>query len=99
VNAPAAGWVLLPADGKPEQLISPDEVTNLLDGLSMQNELLWGTALPSDNEDNQQGVTWFLGGTKPDSTAAPYALALVLEEDNPELARSLGEQFLAGLIP
>ena len=98
VNTPAAGWVLLPAEGSPEQVISSEAVTALLDGLSVPDKPLWGTAL-SSQADTEEGVSWFLGGTMPGSNVAPYALALVLEEDTPELAHDLGLQFLESLTP
>jgi beta-lactamase class D len=46
---------------------------------------------------NSEALTWFLGGTLPGGNDTPYALALVLEENNPALAKQIGEEVLRSL--
>ena len=39
-------------------------------------------------------TTWYLGGTLPDWQGTPLAIAVVLEEDNIPLARTIGQELL-----
>ncbi len=43
---------------------------------------------------NQEELTWYLAGTLPQSQGTPLALALVLEQNNPGLARQIGQSLL-----
>jgi cell division protein FtsW (lipid II flippase) len=97
VNTPTAGWVLLPAEGDAVQAVSPEIAAKRLSKLKVPGENFWESAVSS--EVDGQGVSWFLGGTTPDSGSPPIALALVLEEANPELARELGRQILEASFP
>ncbi len=97
VNTPTAGWVLLPAEGDAVQAVSPEIALNRLSELMVPGENIWETSVSS--KDNGQGISWFLGGTTPGSGSPPLALALVLEEANPELARELGQQILEASFP
>ena len=40
------------------------------------------------------GFTWYLGGTLPEVGGAPYALAVLLEEENTLLATEIGQAVL-----
>jgi hypothetical protein len=48
---------------------------------------------PASNGD-PGAFTWYLGGTTPLWNGAPYAVALLLEEADPELAARLGDKVL-----
>ena len=90
VQIPDTGWVLFPAQ-------SPTKVTipHLADAANMltsSNFPGWESLGTSSTD--QGTLTWFLGGTLPDWNGTPLALALVLEENNPYLARSVGETVL-----
>jgi hypothetical protein len=43
-------------------------------------------------------VTWFLAGTNSTWQGIPLAMAVVLEENNPELASSLGDQLIEATL-
>jgi hypothetical protein len=98
VNTPTAGWVLLPLASEAVQVVSPDSTVNRLKMLTVPGENFWETTT-STQDDDGTGITWFLGGTAPSSETTPLALALVLEETNPELAKVLGEEILGAAIP
>jgi hypothetical protein len=44
-------------------------------------------------------LTWYVGGTQPGWGGTPLALALVLEENDPQAAQDIGRQILANAAP
>jgi hypothetical protein len=44
-------------------------------------------------------LTWYVGGTQPGWGGTPLALALVLEENDPQAAQEIGRQILANAAP
>jgi cell division protein FtsW (lipid II flippase) len=93
LRTPEQGWV--------EQINLPGQETLLFEGLNETLSMLavpelsiWQTiALARSHEDE---LTWFIGGTLPASGLPPLALALVLEERNPDLAELIGQALLSG---
>jgi len=47
---------------------------------------------------NQKELTWYIGGTLPGWSRTPIAVAVLLEENNPQLAQEIG-QSLFGNTP
>ena len=41
-----------------------------------------------------KSVTWYIGGTLPDWSGSPLAIAVLLEQDNPTLAAEIGRKTL-----
>ena len=60
--------------------------------LAQPGKLYWQVVARANS--NQSIITWFLGGTIDDWKGAPMAVAIVLEEDNPQLAQTIGSQIL-----
>ena len=95
VLTPHQGWVILPAsESKPA--LSPDIVEETVMELTNPGSPLWSSL---GNAITEQGeITWYLSGTLPGWKDTPLALALVLEEDNPLLARQIGNKLLESTL-
>lgn len=97
IRTPHQGWVILPSQpaepSLPEKSIG--QITQLL---ADPNLPIWQSLGSAQTPKGQ--ITWYLGGTRPGWTGAPLAMALVLEEDNPALAKEIGQAlFKATLQP
>lgn len=61
--------------------------------LNHQAQTIWYAIGHSVLEDNQL-ITWYIGGTNDETSPTPLAIAIVLEEDNPALAIKIAESLL-----
>jgi len=94
VQTNTQGWVILQAGNTHETLLvngSDAAQETLQQGSSPYWEAL-GTAYS-----NQTRITWYLGGTLHEWQGAPLAVAVVLEEDNPDLAEQIGQALLQNI--
>jgi len=60
--------------------------------LADSEQKTWETTAVVKNDDG--ALTWYLSGTLPETTSKTFALALILEEDQPGLAREIGQSLL-----
>lgn len=92
VNSPAQGWVILPG-GQPTKFLDPASAEKAANLLAASDLPIWeasgGTPTRSTGS-----VSWYLSGTLPTWQGTPLALALVLEENNPGYAQSIGRQLI-----
>ncbi len=97
VDTPTAGWILIPPGDLAKSDLDQDAMTSALDAFTIEGTNFWGTVSAVSNGPDQT-VTWFVGGTlpsdSPQSSRQPLALAILLEQDNLELAREIGIQML-----
>jgi len=87
INTPEQGWVILPALSEPVAVFASSQVIALTDELILEGRPCWlwsGTGGAGTNQ-----VSWVLGGTLPDWQGTPTTVVVLLEEDNPELARQI----------
>jgi cell division protein FtsW (lipid II flippase) len=92
VNSPLQGWVILPGSD-PVEFLPASGTDSAATMLAADNFPIWeatGGTPPS----NSGSVSWYLSGTLPSWQGTPLALALVLEENNPGLAKSIGRQMI-----
>lgn len=95
-HPPQQDWFILPSE--------PGQETPLAGGIQKTTEALaeastqyWqSVALARSGE---EVISWFLAGTLPEWQGTPLALALILEERNPELAVQVGEDMLEAITP
>ena len=93
IEAPAEpGSVDMPAGQSRETLLAGG-VQEALEALTVEGQTIWQAAALARS--NETDFTWFLAGTTPDHTGTPATLALVLEENNPELAEQIGQSVLS----
>jgi hypothetical protein len=89
----AAGWVLLPGTDAPVQAISPGQAAARTNPLISDNSSIWEYTTEVQQATNQP-VNWYVAGTTPEWGGPPMALALVLEEGDPQLAAQIGRSIL-----
>ncbi len=95
VHTPHQGWVVLPTTPSSAELkLSRSE--DSLNRLAGAGSPFWQTTARAHTAEGE--LTWFIGGTVPKLSGAPLAIALVLEEDNPQLANLIGTSVLEAAI-
>jgi len=99
VDTPLSGWVILPALDQPHELIPRETAHATASSLSEASLNLW-QIIEVEQSEAGSGFTWYLGGTLPEVGGAPYALAVLLEEENTPLATKIGQAVLqAAMLP
>ncbi len=96
VDTPRQGWVILPALGQPQDALPQDEAAQAAQQLAVQNQTSWewiGLASSAQETD-----TWFIGGTLPNWKATPLAVAVLIEGEQAQAARRIGESILQSAI-
>ena len=91
---PEQSWVGYPPLGSTTPLLSLEEAASQMDKLQVADPSIWQLMeIPTDEE-----ITWYLAGTLPVDDQSPFALALVLEEDNLPLAEEIGQAVLRAVM-
>lgn len=96
VNTPNDGWVVLPAQGTPVEALSAEAADATAQSLILGGKGYWEYI--GEATDEQAPVTWFMGGTPPNWQASPFVVVVALEEHDPQLAQSIGEELLQSAI-
>lgn len=95
VQTPQEGWLILPQnEAKPTALTTTAAQT--AQSLAYQGQNYWQVIALARS--NQKELTWYIGGTLPGWSRTPIAVAVLLEENNPQLAQEIG-QSLFGNTP
>lgn len=89
-NNHISDWVLYPA--KPQLDFSIPTYSANLDQLQSTEGSFWSVVVNLSS--NQGNLTWYIGGTTSEWSGQPFALALVLEENDPSLTKSVGDAVL-----
>jgi cell division protein FtsW (lipid II flippase) len=98
VDTPVAGWILIPPgdEGKTSR-IAGQSTRAIVEPYQIDGTNFWGTVSTVSNGP-EQTITWFVGGTMPgaqtQASGQPLAVALLLEQDNPDLAAQIGLKIL-----
>ena len=95
VYIPSAGWLVLSNAASPVELDLPGRAT-ALELLADPDLPIWYTTAQAWTDDQQ--ITWFIGGTISSWQGTQLSIAIVLEEDHPELARMIGLKVLQSAI-
>jgi cell division protein FtsI/penicillin-binding protein 2 len=91
VETPTQGWVILPS--KPaKEVFSSSAAAAAANILAQPGEFFWQTLARAELPSGP--VTWYLAGTLPNWQGTPLAVAVLLEEDNPDLAEKIGQSLL-----
>jgi len=91
IETPQEGWVILPS-GTPAVSMPSASLSTAARMLQKPDAPIWQFTGLAQTEKGP--VTWFLSGTNREWQGIPLALVVVLEENNPELATSLGDQLI-----
>lgn len=96
VLPPQQDWLLLPSEPGQETPLAGG-VQAATEALAENNTQYWqSVALARSNEGE---LSWYLAGTLPEWQGTPLALALVLEERDPELAVQVGKSMFEAITP
>lgn len=93
VNTPMAGWVLLPALENERRVISLEQAQAIADSLALDTLGIWQTIVTPEATSGA-AVTWYVGGSLPGWGGEPFALALLLEVNDPQRAVEIGQAML-----
>ncbi|MBE0698302.1 MAG: FtsW/RodA/SpoVE family cell cycle protein [Anaerolineaceae bacterium] len=85
------GWVTLPNQPGIDTVFSKG-IDEILDSLAAQSPRTWETTAVS--QINGPGYTWFISGSLPQASKKPLALALILEENQAQLAKQIGRSLM-----
>lgn len=100
VNAHQLGdgtWSTFPSFEENTRVLSPDRTSQITELFSTQDGTLWSvTSIVVDEE--EEPITWFVGGTPADWQGDPYVIVIVLEDDSPGKAASIGISLLESVI-
>jgi len=95
VDTPMQDWVVLPGKNAP----APTPLggrNNAVQTLQLANLPAW--QITATAQSSQSKITWFLAGTNSGWSGTPLALALVLENNDPEGAQTIGETILQSIL-
>ena len=96
VETPNQGWVILPTLSLPVNALPAAAAHSVAGSLSSDSQNYWGYR--GQAESAESALTWFMAGTPPNWQAAPLVVTVLLEEDNPRLARQIGQDLLIGAM-
>jgi hypothetical protein len=89
VDTPQQGWVILPSLGESTEALPAPFARETAQAFARENPYWSFTSTTDDSH-----IAWHLAGTLPDWSGTPLALVVLLEEDNPTLAKEIGEGLL-----
>jgi cell division protein FtsW (lipid II flippase) len=97
VDLPQAGWTALPPLEERVQFYPPEEAAAAARLLARPDLPVWEkTALAAMNEG--QVVAWYVAGTLSGWDGSPLALAVLIERDDPDLARRIGQSLFEAAL-
>jgi cell division protein FtsW (lipid II flippase) len=93
VKTAEGNWEIIQPLQAPEQIFSEQEAAAISSANQLTGTDLWHvSAAAGDSTDTP--VTWYAGGSSPDWQGRRLALAVLLEEDDPEGAAAMGQSLL-----
>lgn len=95
METPEMGWVVMPGQDVQRTLFDAITVQKALQELTEVSSQIWYSIAraPVGGADGPF-YSWFIGGTSSVWQGSPLALAILLEEDNPQLAQEIGIRLL-----
>lgn len=98
INSPETGWTPVTPSGEKQTVFPESAALQTSELLGQGTHPIWYSvaSVQVDNPSSSSYLTftWFLAGTKPESTTPSLALALLLEEGNPLKALEIGQKLL-----
>ena len=82
-------WVTLPKLGMDSQAIDTATVSRIIELLRVDGASRWQITASTVTAENEP-ITWFIAGTTPEWVGQPLVVVVVLEEDNPDKAETIG---------
>lgn len=94
VNVFEKGWVLFPETRQAQPVFTATAASLVQATLLVDQASIWQASAVIPNGADHS-VTWYLAGTVGNNLDLPVVLAVLIEEDHPELAASMGRAILA----
>jgi hypothetical protein len=103
VDTPLSGWVMLPVTELPQPALQPLAANNTAQALASGDMPIWQVdsevyEVTDHSSETNPGYAWYLGGTLPEWKGAPLAIAVLLEENNPQKAQDIGRSMFQNAI-
>jgi hypothetical protein len=99
VNTQQGGWVLLPNPGVPIQVLPGEAANQRAAEFAQADNRYWEYLTVSSPDQGISPVSWYVGGTLPASSGVPLALAVVIENEPVEQAKTIGREILGAAVP
>lgn len=93
VKSPETGWTVFPPAGEAEQVFSQPNADSIAVLLADDKLPIWQIVARTPNQ-HDQVITWYLAGTLPTWTGTPFSLVIILEEDNPQEVKAIGQAMM-----
>lgn len=93
VDTSQQGWIILTNNNQSVQALPISQAASAAEELAAGTEPFW-QAVGSAQNGPGKIVTWAIGGTLPGWKGAPIAITVLLEQDNPILAKRIAETLL-----
>jgi peptidoglycan glycosyltransferase len=97
VDTPQAGWVMLPSLAEPVEVYPAQAARTAAGQLADPALPIWQTTA-CIRYSASEGVCWYLGGTLESWAGAPFALAVLVETNNPKLVTAIGRSLLETVV-
>ena len=97
INLPEGGWTVFPPSGESKQVLSQSNAAGIANSLADDHLPIW-QAVSRTTDESGQMITWYLAGTLPSWSGAPFSVVILLEEDDPEAARMIGQAMMASAL-
>jgi len=99
VDTPQSGWVMLTDTSDPEFVFQEKQANLIADALANDELPVWEVISARDegngnSSGSNPGYSWFIGGTLPEWPGVPLAIAVLLEENDPQRVLEMGESLL-----
>jgi cell division protein FtsW (lipid II flippase) len=88
------GWQPDGSTTEPKQVFESASATGVAQRLALPTRSIWEYTGQAWGEDGQ-GFTWYLAGSLPSQEGSRQCTAVLLESDNPGLARAIGRELLS----
>ncbi len=89
----SGNWMAFADQGTQTPAISADVAAHVREAFSAETQAIWfqnGHAVI----DTEKILTWYIGGTMPEWTGIPLAIAIAIEGDAPGVSQEIGSQLL-----
>jgi cell division protein FtsW (lipid II flippase) len=99
VNTSQSGWVILPGNSEPEIILEGSDADTTAYSLADDELPIWqlvstGEEGVGNSWEEKPGYSWYIGGTLPDWPGVPLAIAVLLEEEDPQRVLEMGQTLL-----
>jgi hypothetical protein len=99
VDIPNSGWVMLPGTAEHERVFLEKEANQTANALADDELPIWQVVSTGDEAvgnswHTKSGYSWYIGGTLPEWPGVPLAIAVVLEENDPQRVLEMGQSLL-----